>query len=199
MNHFQNKKIDRRVSKTKANIRDALVTLLSQKDIHDITVKELADTANINRKTFYAHYAKLEDIIVEIQDELINKLQIFIDNAQLPKSKLDMNILFTGLNTILNDNFDLYHKLIVSNSYSFILIKVKDVFKNAVLEKLTEYLNLKATMLNLYAEFIATGITSIYVEWFKLEGDMSYEELTNAASLIVYEGLNRIILEHRIV
>lgn len=199
MNHFQNKKIDRRVSKTKANIRDALVTLLSQKDIHDITVKELADTANINRKTFYAHYAKLEDIIVEIQDELINKLQIFIDKAQLPKSKLDMSILFTGLNTILNDNFDLYHKLIASNSYSFILIKVKDVFKKAVLGKLTEYLNLNATMLNLYAEFIATGITAIYVEWFKLDGGMSYEELTNAASLIVYEGLNRIILEYRIV
>ena len=46
-------KQDRRVVKTKRAIRNALVQLLSEKELDQITVKELADRADINRKTFY--------------------------------------------------------------------------------------------------------------------------------------------------
>ena len=41
-------KQDRRVVKTKRAIRNALVQLLSEKELDQITVKELADRADIN-------------------------------------------------------------------------------------------------------------------------------------------------------
>ena len=43
---------DRRVQRTQKNIRNALSSLLSEKELSQITVKELSDKADINRKTF---------------------------------------------------------------------------------------------------------------------------------------------------
>ena len=50
------KPTDRRVLRTKKNIRQAFLHLLSEKSLSQITVKELSDLADINRKTFYMYY-----------------------------------------------------------------------------------------------------------------------------------------------
>ena len=49
-------KVDRRVRKTKAQLREGLARLMLQKSIKEITVKELVDEVDINRSTFYLHY-----------------------------------------------------------------------------------------------------------------------------------------------
>ena len=48
--------IDRRVMRTKTLLIHSLSTLMKQKNIKDITVKELCELADINRGTFYLHY-----------------------------------------------------------------------------------------------------------------------------------------------
>lgn len=47
-------RMDRRCLKTQKAIKNALVELMSEKDISQITVKELAQRADINRKTIPA-------------------------------------------------------------------------------------------------------------------------------------------------
>ena len=49
------KKTDRRVRKTKAQLRAGLAKLMQTKSIKEITVKELVDEVDINRSTFYLH------------------------------------------------------------------------------------------------------------------------------------------------
>ena len=51
------KSVDRRVIKTKRAIRNAFAKLMVEKDINDITIIELAEAADINRKTFYNYYS----------------------------------------------------------------------------------------------------------------------------------------------
>ena len=70
------KPIDRRVLRTKKNIRQAFLHLLSEKSLSQITVKELSDLADINRKTFYMYYSNIEDILAELEDELVQKLKM---------------------------------------------------------------------------------------------------------------------------
>ena len=50
---------DLRVIKTRQAIRIALISLLSEKELSDITISELSARAQVNRKTFYYHF---EDI-----------------------------------------------------------------------------------------------------------------------------------------
>ena len=51
-------KTDRRIRKTKAQLRAGLAKLMKEKNINEITVRELVDEADINRSTFYLHYTE---------------------------------------------------------------------------------------------------------------------------------------------
>ena len=56
-----NIKQERRYRRTEALILNGLTTLLQQKSIKEITVRELADLVDINRSTFYLHYETMSD------------------------------------------------------------------------------------------------------------------------------------------
>ena len=60
---------DRRVKRTKKVLRDALLTLLDQKSINEISVTELTNLADVNRATFYFYYTDLLDMVQQIQNE----------------------------------------------------------------------------------------------------------------------------------
>jgi len=62
-------KIDRRILKTKRAIRNALAGLLATKELSEITIREIADAADINRKTFYSYYRDVYQIVDEIENE----------------------------------------------------------------------------------------------------------------------------------
>ena len=67
-------KLDRRVVRTKQQIRQALIDLLSQKSENNISVRELTQKANINRGTFYIHYKDIHDLVEQLVDEGVEKL-----------------------------------------------------------------------------------------------------------------------------
>ncbi len=54
---------DRRVRRTRRQLQQALVTLMREKELREITVRELTELADVNRGTFYAHYKDLEDML----------------------------------------------------------------------------------------------------------------------------------------
>ena len=63
------KKEDRRVRRTRKILTQALTDLLQQKQVNEITVKELTDLADMNRGTFYLYYKDIYDMLGKIQDE----------------------------------------------------------------------------------------------------------------------------------
>ena len=59
---MEEKVVDRRVRKTKRQLRLALMKLMAEKSVKDISVRELAAIADINRGTFYIHYKDVYDL-----------------------------------------------------------------------------------------------------------------------------------------
>ena len=53
------KKEDRRVKKTEKALAEALSKLLVDKKIQNITIRELTETADLHRSTFYTHYTDI--------------------------------------------------------------------------------------------------------------------------------------------
>lgn len=64
-------KQDLRVIKTKKAIHSAFLELIAEVGYQNITVKDIADRAMINRKTFYAHYDTKENLYNEITEKLL--------------------------------------------------------------------------------------------------------------------------------
>ena len=60
------KKPDRRIPRTRAQLRHGLALLMEQKSVKEVTVKELTDLVNINRSTFYLHYTDIYHMLESI-------------------------------------------------------------------------------------------------------------------------------------
>lgn len=69
---------DRRIRKTKRALREALAELMMKKELHSITIRELSDTADIHRATFYAHYKDIYDLYEQLENALIDEIGAII-------------------------------------------------------------------------------------------------------------------------
>lgn len=67
-------KSDRRIVRSKAALKQALLTLMSQKPFASISITEIVELANYNRGTFYSHYENKEELLDDILNELISEL-----------------------------------------------------------------------------------------------------------------------------
>ena len=66
MNQRKDRKPDRRTRYTRMAIKDALLSILAEKEYADITVADLCRTAEINRGTFYLHYDHIRQVLDEL-------------------------------------------------------------------------------------------------------------------------------------
>ena len=82
---------DLRIVKTKAAIREAFSSLLKQMDYSKITVTAIAKEARINRKTFYAHYTSVEELLEAIaRDEIATLWRAAVAEAGPHDAKMFM-------------------------------------------------------------------------------------------------------------
>lgn len=66
--------IDRRIERTRHQLRAAVLALAEEKDFGAITVHDVTRQANINRATFYQHYRDKDELIEEAIEELLHEL-----------------------------------------------------------------------------------------------------------------------------
>lgn len=72
-------KTDLRVIKTRANIKNTFIELLSKKALNEITIQNILDQALINRSTFYKHYSDKYELAEQLIDEIMKKAIVFIN------------------------------------------------------------------------------------------------------------------------
>lgn len=75
---------NRSVRATRRRLGDALVQLLVQKPVRQITVRELTRLAKVSRGTFYFHYRDIYELLDRLEQDQIDQLNLFMD-ALLPR------------------------------------------------------------------------------------------------------------------
>ncbi|OKP97976.1 TetR/AcrR family transcriptional regulator [Paenibacillus sp. P46E] len=82
-------KVDRRILKSQEAIKKAVVELMKERDFDHITIQEISDRANLNRKTIYLHYKDKYDLLDKLIEEHINELRE-ICYPQSPSDKVNI-------------------------------------------------------------------------------------------------------------
>ncbi|MDO4850107.1 MAG: TetR/AcrR family transcriptional regulator [Coriobacteriia bacterium] len=72
---------DRRVRRTRAAIKDSFLTLTREKAPSEITVKEVMSLANVNRATFYAHFANIDELSAAIETDAATAIVAHCEEA----------------------------------------------------------------------------------------------------------------------
>ncbi len=184
---------DKRVVKTRKLIIETFKEMIIEMDYNEITIKELADRANINRKTFYAHFECIEDILAELIEHVAEKLLEHLEKAGVFSSP-SVEVFVKAMELTLNENLELYKKLIVANSYRFFLRNVKDIIKKSINNAgLTNAVDCNPVELDFICEFIASGLAKIYKMWLEDPKGVTQERIGELAGKITFYGFGAFI------
>lgn len=183
-----NGRLDRRCIKTRKAIKQVLIRLMTEKDISEITIKEISDEADINRKTFYSHYTDISGVLDEIENDVLEKLCGIIENIDVQKAIYDPYPIFKELTNIINNDFDFYKYLLQPTCDSRFLEKIKNELKRRIIKIAESELNNKE--LSSYAiEFAVSGILSVYQVWFNSDRTYSLEEISSFVGSLTFNGI----------
>lgn len=189
-------KQDKRIIKTRKAIRLAFAELLSEKDINEITIKDISDRAIINRKTFYSHYSGIHELVDEIQNEIVEMLLKALDEEPFIKIAENPYHLFHKLNTVITNYLDKYG-FIFNNDHSFrlfskIALCLKETLKTSYLEES----GLDETVFDLSLDYIFAGMLSVYQTWLNSDKSLSIEEISNLVGTMTFTGLKGLYEEN---
>ena len=68
------KKIDRRIQRTRQLLREAVLKAILEKGYTDLTVEDITETANLGRTTFYLHYRDKKELLLDSLDQIMNSI-----------------------------------------------------------------------------------------------------------------------------
>jgi AcrR family transcriptional regulator len=71
---MQRRKIDERVRRTHERLGSALVALIQEKSIDDVTVQEVLDRASVGRSTFYLHFRDKDDLLLSQLEKFLEMM-----------------------------------------------------------------------------------------------------------------------------
>ena len=121
------KKEDRRVRRTKKLLTHGLIQLMKEKQVQDITVRELADLVDVNRGTFYLYYRDIFDMLDSIEQELFNQVNQLIA-AHKGETVLTHTLpVLKELFRLVEENKELCQVLLGQNGDMKFLKKLSDV------------------------------------------------------------------------
>lgn len=121
---------DRRVRKTKRGLRDGLAELMINKDIRNITVRELTDKVDIHRATFYAHYKDIYDLYEQMEKAVAAELNdLIIQNYQQPP-----NYFYKIIFEYILENKQLCRMLFSANGEGSFVVRLNDLFEEKCIE-----------------------------------------------------------------
>lgn len=182
-------KMDRRVRKTRAQLRAGLARLMQQKNIKEITVKELVDEIDINRSTFYLHYTDIYQMLQSIEGELMEDILEAIKEHPLDPGMKEEGYSFAiQLFRILAANKDICAALMGPNGDMAFVEKIEKLVEDAVLPELFTMFPQNVNDIKYAYAFCINGCVGMIKCWLTGDSDDTPEHMTYLAHNIVSEA-----------
>ena len=185
--------MDKRVMKTRKAIHSAMTTLLAKKPIEEITVTELSEAAEINRKTFYNYYSSVYMVAEEMEDEIVERFEETLRKIDFDTLLKDPVTTFNTLARLITSDLDFYENILTNrNQISFlqkIITSLKDRIMVIYFDKSSPESELQEYML----EYIISGLVSVYQKWFESGRKADLEELSKYISMLAVYGVKSIL------
>ena len=183
-------KPDRRVARTKKAIKNAFAELMPEKEISEITVKDIAETADVNRKTFYNYYNSVYDIVNEIENELVLAFDNVLSNIDFKQEMKNPYGIFEKLTGVINQDFDFYSRLMKMNHNANLMQKLYVALKDRMKASFLSQTEIEEPQLDIVVNYMISGMLSVYQSWFNSDRAESIEELSKTVSIMTFSGIN---------
>jgi AcrR family transcriptional regulator len=152
---------DRRVARTRRQLRDALVSLVIERTWDSVSVRDVCERADIGRSTFYVHFADKEELMLSGFQTLEATLESVRRTAPGQFAFARELIVHT------QENLPLFRALVATKTGRHVIGHLRGVSTRLVTAELRA-LRLTGTRQAQLAQYIAGGLVEMLVTW--LEG-----------------------------
>lgn len=80
------KKLDRRVIRTRRMLRDAFLELIVERGYENLTITEITERADVRRATFYLHYKDIDELLRATLKNLFDEFAQELQRQQMTQS-----------------------------------------------------------------------------------------------------------------
>lgn len=174
---------DRRIRKTKAVLKSSLVSLMKEKNVKNITVKELCERADINRGTFYLHYKDIFDMLEQIETEFFSEFTTIIDNYGKSPQQSRLYIL-ENIFALTKSHKDFCLVLLSSKGDMGFIKKLLSHIHNIFVEVYGD----EGMTAEYYFSFIIYGCIGVVENWLKGDAKESVEDIAKITENIILNG-----------
>jgi AcrR family transcriptional regulator len=163
---------DPRVRRTRRALREALVSLILEKDFASLSIKEITGRADVAYITFFRHFDSPDQLLMEVLEEGLAELLARIEKLARQSGKADVEGEGRLIFEYIQDNADLFRILLRSQSAIHI--------RRTVVQNIAAIFQSTCTPLkrcnnpaavNMAANHVATSLLAL-IEWW-LENRMS--------------------------
>lgn len=181
---------DRRVKRTRTLLQTTLVELMLEKEVSQITVKELTRRADVNRSTFYLHYLDIYDMLEQMEDEFVGGIQRFFHDYFTPMPTSTPITMFLQISEWIEQDKDYYVKLLRGTAASQLLEKLRLQIMDEFLVFLhTIFLDENSLDIRTRINFIVSGTIGVLRMWVTEENTESLTALSETIEDILKNGL----------
>lgn len=180
--------LDRRKKYTRMVLRDSLIQLLKERPLSSITVKDICELADINRSTFYAHYADQYDLLEQIEEEIMTDLTGYLNQFQYENEE-DALPLLENLLEYFASKRDIAQTLLNERMDSSFQLKVMTFAHKYFMEHWTVVRHLDEDLSEYMSTFIISGCIHVMKAWLSNDMDKSPREIAEVLYHLINKGL----------
>ena len=182
--------VDRRVRKTRRQLRECLITLLKEKKVQDITVRELPDMADLNRGTFYLHYKDVFDLLEKTEAELQEDFNQLVCKHDAVDLKQRPSVIFNEIYSLVYDNADLIEILLGENGDLNFVNRLKQLIREKCLKDWMEvFRSGNAAAFDAFFSFIVSGCIGLVQYWLQTGLKETPEQMAKLTEHIITKGI----------
>ena len=186
----QKKSEDLRVKKTKEAIRSTFRKMICEMDYEQITIKELSQRAQINRKTFYLHYDGLNGLLEELQEEIADN---FIRQDVSYGNMDDIRSLIRHFFEYAANMPLLHERLMCSGSYRPVWEKINQRIMDHRRKTNRGVFGLNEHAENLVFAYYGANSTLLYRQWVADGKQLPLDEFVEIAVRLICNGMSGVI------
>ncbi|MGM9917267.1 TetR/AcrR family transcriptional regulator C-terminal domain-containing protein [Anaerotignum sp.] len=181
---------DRRIRRTKKRMTAALGTLLLEKPLKNITVREIAALADINRGTFYLHYKDVYDMADQILNEVFVKFNEIV-SAYEPKKNADTLFpMLVEIFSLLAENADLTRCMIGKNGDAAFVDKLKNTIHEKCFLHLQDLFHFEnEDEWDYFYNFIISGCIGLIGAWLEGGQKETPQQMAALAEKMILKGI----------
>lgn len=190
---------DRRVTRTKTSLHQALTDLVKEKGYAAVTIEEITTRANLGRTTFYLHYQDKEDLLLEGLEERLSILANLIakrplllwirePNGNVVKSIFETVKANSAVFTLItqeqsNKVYDRFRSIIVR-------VVMKSINESPWAEKIIRHLGVPVDYI---VDYFSGAIWASIVWWAGNDFALSTKDMANSFQQLFFPGLLSIL------